>query len=193
MIFGNKHITKLSDEDIIQRYLSTDDNTMVGELYNRYARLVFGVGLKYLKNKEESKDVLFSVFEKLLRDLKKYDIKNFKAWLYTYTKNECLMQLRKTKVRTIEKDVFDVQVSGADEEAEEEIQYDKEALLLSLESHVEGLADEQKQCIKLFYIENKSYSEIEAETGLTFNQIKSFIQNGKRNLKLKLSGVKNHE
>lgn len=192
MIFGSKHITKLSDEDIIQRYLRTDDNTMVGELYNRYARLVFGVGLKYLKNKEESKDVLFSVFEKLLADLKKYEIKNFKAWLYTYTKNECLMQLRKTKVKTIEKDVFDVQVGGIDEE-EEEVEYNKEALLQSLEGHVEGLADEQKQCIKLFYIENKSYGEISEETGLTFNQIKSFIQNGKRNLKMKLSGVKNHE
>ncbi|HLP14314.1 MAG TPA: sigma-70 family RNA polymerase sigma factor [Flavobacteriales bacterium] len=182
----------MSDEDIIQRYLRTDDNTMVGELYNRYARLVFGVGLKYLKNKEESKDVLFSVFEKLLADLKKYEIKNFKAWLYTYTKNECLMQLRKTKVKTIEKDVFDVQVGGVDEE-EEEVEYNKEALLQSLEGHVEGLADEQKQCIKLFYIENKSYGEISEETGLTFNQIKSFIQNGKRNLKMKLSGVKNHE
>ncbi|HYG53590.1 MAG TPA: sigma-70 family RNA polymerase sigma factor [Flavobacteriales bacterium] len=191
MIFGNKHITKLSDEDILQRYLRTDDNAMVGELYNRYARLVFGVGLKYLKNKEESKDVLFMVFEKLLVDLKKYEIKNFKAWLYTYTKNECLMQLRKSKVRTIEKDVFDMQVGETETDKLEA--EDKEAVLLSLENHVEELAEEQKRCIKLFYIENKSYSEISSETGLTFNQIKSFIQNGKRNLKMKLSGVRNHE
>jgi RNA polymerase sigma factor (sigma-70 family) len=180
----------LSDEDIIQRYLKTDDNTMVGELYNRYARLVFGVGLKYLKNKEESKDVLFAVFEKLLSDLKKYKINNFKAWLYTYTKNECLMQLRKNKIKTIESDVHEMEFDTDETEVND---VEKESVLVLLENSVETLVEEQKQCIKLFYIENKSYTEISVATGLTFNQIKSFIQNGKRNLKMKLTAIKTNE
>jgi RNA polymerase sigma-70 factor (ECF subfamily) len=190
LIFNRKNITQLPDEDIIQRYHESGNNAMVGELYNRYARLVFGVGLKYLKNKEESKDVMFSVFEKLLVDLKKYDIKNFKAWLYTYTKNECLMQLRKQKIKTIDPDIYDVPVKATDDEGETE---ELEVSLASLEAQIEGLVEEQKICIKKFYIENKSYNEIAEETGLTFNQIKSFIQNGKRNLKMRLTGIKDHE
>lgn len=179
----------MSDEDIIQRYLKTDDNAMVGELYNRYARLVFGVSLKYLKNKEESKDVLLSVFEKLLADLKKYKISNFKAWLYTYTKNECLMQLRKNKVKTIENDICDLDFLNE----EVDVAQENESTLVLLEDFVESLMDEQKRCIKLFYIENKSYTQISIETGLTFNQIKSFIQNGKRNLRMKLNPIKANE
>jgi len=163
---------------------------MVGELYNRYARLVFGVGLKYLKNKEESKDVMFAVFEKLLCDLKKYKISNFKAWLYTYTKNQCLMQMRKNKIKTIENDIHEMEL---DANESEEVDVEKESILVLLENSVESLIEEQKQCIKLFYIENKSYSEISCQTGLSFNQIKSFIQNGKRNLKMKLSAIKTNE
>lgn len=189
MLYNNQHIAKLSDADIIQRYLATDDNTMVGELYNRYARLVFGVGLKYLKNKEESKDVLLAVFEKLLSDLKKYQINNFKAWLYTYTKNECLMQLRKNKIKTVEADVFEMNMNNSENVNEEE----RESVLVRLEDYVETLVAEQKQCIKLFYIENKSYTQISVETGLTFNQIKSFIQNGKRNLKMKFTNINTSE
>ena len=190
MLYNSQHISQLSDEDIIQRYLSSGDNTMVGELYNRYARLVFGVGLKYLKNKEESKDVLLGVFEKLLVDLKKYQINNFKAWLYTYTKNECLMQLRKNKIKTIEPDIYQIELNNNEIELTAE---EKENALVMLEDYIEGLIDEQKQCIKLFYIENKSYTQISTETGLTFNQIKSFIQNGRRNLKLKLTSIRTNE
>lgn len=177
----------MSDEDIIQRYLQTDENAMVGELYNRYARLVFGLSLKYLKNKEESKDLLLGVFERLLVDLKKYEIKNFKSWLYTYTKNECLMFLRKKSLNVIESDVFEANVRAYDDEVE--LENSAEDKLVVLEKHVSTLAYEQQQCIRMFFMENKSYQQISDETGLTFKQIKSFIQNGKRNLRIKLSGL----
>lgn len=180
----------LSDEDLIQRYLQSSDNNVVGELYNRYARLVFGVCLKYLKNKDESKDTLLLIFEKLLKDLKKYEIKNFKSWLYTYTKNECLMALRKATTKTLEADVHDLNIATADEEAEATTD---ETVYQKLEESVRDLSEEQRTCIQLFYLENKSYNEIATITGLNFNQIKSFIQNGKRNLRLKLNLLNTHE
>lgn len=190
MSSANQHISQHSDEDLIRCYLETGDNNPVGELYNRYARLVFGVCLKYLKNKDESRDILLGVFEKLLVDLKKYEIKNFKAWLYTYTRNECLMLLRKSRIKTIEADIFDTYLGAEEEEAPMQ---DKETVLASLEQSVEELNDEQRICIRLFYIENKSYNQIADETGLNFRQIKSFIQNGKRNLRVKLSAIRSHE
>lgn len=187
MFSNKKHITELTDEQLIQRYLQTGENTPVGELYNRYARLVFGVCLKYLKNKDESRDILFGVFEKLLSDLKKYEIRNFKSWLYSYTRNECLMFLRKNRINTVSTDVFEMPIKVYDEEPEET---GREEVLTSLENMMETLTEEQKTCIKLFYIENKSYNDIATETGLSFNQVKSFIQNGKRNLRIKLEAIK---
>jgi len=184
-----ENIDQLTDEQLIQRYLETGDNTPVGELYNRYARLVFGLSLKYLKNKDESRDILFGIFEKLLSDLKKYEIRNFKSWLYTYTRNECLMYLRKNRINTVSADVFDLPLKIQDEEEEQE----KEVELESLEHVVETLTEEQKVCIRMFYIENKSYNDIATETGLSFNQIKSFIQNGKRNLRIRLAAIRTHE
>jgi len=179
------HIATMSDEAVITAYVKTGEMNLVGELYNRYAHLVFGVALKYLKNKDESKDVMIQVFEKLLVDLKKYEILNFKSWLYTYTKNACLMAMRKREIKLSEKDAFDLPVKAAEESYADDV----EMKLHQLEVEVEKLNADQKICIRLFYLENKSYTQIMSETGFTFNQIKSSIQNGKRNLKIRLSGT----
>lgn len=191
MFRKKENIEHLTDEQLVQRYLQTGDNAPVGELYNRYARLVFGLSLRYLKNKDESRDILFGIFEKLLNDLKKHEIRNFKSWLYTYTRNECLMFLRKSKIHTVQADVFDLPI-GIEEDNEEEIK-DREKALQYLGHVVETLTEEQKVCIRMFYIENKSYNDIASETGLNFNQIKSFIQNGKRNLRIKLAAIRTNE
>ena len=174
-----------NDTALIAEYVKTGDNNTVGELFNRYARLVFGVGLKYLKNKDESKDMMLNVFEKLLADLKKHEIIHFKSWLYSYTKNSCLMAMRKQKVNIIEKDVFEI--SKQTEEAFDV--EEKEIKIVALENELHQLSEIQKTCIRLFFIENKSYNEISKITGLNFNHIKSCIQNGKRNLKLRLTQI----
>ena len=186
---NNSNIVQLKDEAIIASYAKTGEVNLVGELYNRYARLVFGVCLKYLKNKEESADVMIKIFEKLLDDLKRYEIQNFKSWLYTYTKNACLMSMRKRVLTTSEKDVFEFDAKLKDESTQNDI----EEKILLLEDEVEKLENEQKTCIKLFYIENKSYTQIMTETGFSFNQIKSCIQNGKRNLKLRMNSILSNE
>jgi RNA polymerase sigma-70 factor (ECF subfamily) len=53
-----------------------------------------------------------------------------------------------------------------------------------LEKCIETLGDEQKQCVKLFYLQEKCYKEITESTGFDMNKVKSYIQNGKRNLKI---------
>ena len=88
------NIEKLSDRELISRFQKTEDNRFVGVLYKRYAHLVFGVGLKYLKNEEQAKDMSMQVFEKLIDKLKTQSIDNFKSWLHVMTKNECLRAIR---------------------------------------------------------------------------------------------------
>lgn len=161
----------------------------VGILYKRYSHLVLGLSLKYLKDKDEAKDAVMQIFEKLLADLLKHKVEFFKSWLYSFSKNHCLMIIR-TKQSRLKKEI-DLQVH-ADSFMETESGLhlnngqEKEKQYESLEKAINELNDDQRKCIDLFYLKNRSYNEIVDITGFTLNEVKSFIQNGKRNLKIKL-------
>ena len=188
MIYNEKY-NHFSDNELITEYKNTKNNVLVGILYKRYSHLVLGLSLKYLKDEDEAKDAVMQIFEKLLSDLLKFNIEYFKSWLYSFSKNHCLMIIR-TKQSKLKKEI-DLQVhadsfmetessSHPNTVIEKEIQYTK------LEKAIEELNEDQRKCIKLFYIKERSYNEIADETGYTINEVKSFIQNGKRNLKIKL-------
>jgi RNA polymerase sigma factor (sigma-70 family) len=174
----------MSDEEVVNNYRLSSDKQFVGILFERYSPLVFGVCLKYLRNKDESRDMVVNIFEKLMVDLKNFDIQKFRPWLHSVTRNHCLMFLRKANRPGTEKDIETLQhkldsSTGSESEMEE-----KEIQLSQLEKAMEDLNDEQKICVTLFYLKDKSYQEIAEETGWDMNKIKSYIQNGKRNLKL---------
>ncbi len=184
-LFKAKNIQSLTDNELIARFKKTNDSYFVGELYKRYAHLVYGVCLKYLKNEEESKDATLQVFEKLLTDLKKHDIANFKSWLHSVAKNNCLMFLRKKQTK--QKRVNEYEAVYQHEETfdtpfmvHEKVA--KEGLLTDLEKAITTLKEEQRICIELFFLQEKCYNEVAGITGFSIKQVKSYIQNGKRNL-----------
>ena len=172
----------LSDQELIQRYKGSGQLTIVGELYNRYMTLVYGVCLKYLKDREESKDAVMQIFEKLLSSLREHDVGNFKAWLYTTSRNHCLMQLRAKKGKNFQEITEIFMETGAALHLEDDTEM--ESNLSKLENCIEQLVAEQKSCIRLFYLQQKCYKDIVALTGFDDNKVKSYIQNGKRNLKI---------
>jgi RNA polymerase sigma-70 factor (ECF subfamily) len=173
--------TSLSDEALVQKYRASGDASCVQALFERYAHLVFGVCMKYLKNREESKDMVQRIFEKLLNDLSRHEIEKFRPWLFVLSKNACLMELRKWKT-SHEKDTDFEQLNRADE-PDEEVFMEKEADLHRLEEAMKKLNENQAVCVRLFYLENMSYEQVCAQTGYSMNEVKSHIQNGKRNLK----------
>lgn len=181
--------TTETDEELIEKYRQTNDQDYVGRLFERYATFVFAVSMKYLKDKEKSRDNTMLVFEKLITDLKRFEVKNFKAWLHMITKNQCLMYLRseKTRNKNISKFVNDEEsimengmVPHHDEENETEIN------LTHLNEAIKSLTEKQRICVELFYLQEKCYNEVAEITGFSMNEVKSFIQNGKRNLKIYL-------
>ena len=174
------NIKTLEDAALINFYKSTGDTTYVGALFERYTHLVFGVCMKYLKNEDKAKDAFMSIFENLFSDLKKHSITNFKGWLYSVSKNHCLMMLRKNKMEVplIEATMEKVAAEHPDYKIE------LENRLNLLNEAIQDLEEQQQACIRLFYIEEKTYQQIEKMTGFEFKQVKSFIQNGKRNLKI---------
>lgn len=183
------HSTRLhtfSDSELISQYKETNDSAIVGVLFQRYTHLIFGVCVKYLKDEDEAQDASMQLFEKLLVDLKKHDIQQFKAWLHMVCKNYCLMQLRSGATRLkhakeMHKD-FAV-IMESEQELHLTPQNLKEIQLTQMEECIKGLNAEQKLCIELFFLQEKSYQEVAEVTNFTMNNVKSYLQNGKRNLK----------
>ncbi len=188
MIFkfpGKKPIQK-SDEELMMEFISSGDPEVLGELYSKYMHLVYGVCLKYLKEREESMDAVMQIFENLISDIPAQKILNFRSWLYIVTKNYCLMQLRSKKSHDAKIREFIIEESNFMENGIELHPMDKDEIDMdeALADCIEKLKEEQKVCIRQFYFENKCYNEIAKDIGLDEKKVKSHLQNGKRNLKL---------
>ena len=182
-MFGNKQKKyKLkTDEELVTLYKLERSSTCIAIIYERYGHLVMGTCMKYLKNEVESQDITMQIFEELHSKLLKHEINYFKSWLYMVTKNECFMFLRKSKSQN----TTDFSESYDVEQTIEDVKSMEKSLEL-LENAIEDLKPEQKRCVKLFYLEEKSYQQISAELNLSLMKVKSAIQNGKRNIKLQL-------
>jgi RNA polymerase sigma factor (sigma-70 family) len=174
--------TSSEDQRLIARYKNGNDLQVLGDLYKRYMPLVYGVCMKYLKDREESRDAVMQIFEKLVDALKKHEVSHFKSWLYTLARNYCLMKLRSQKGVHFEEINASHVESDPFMHPENELQ--SELNLRRLERCLEELGEEQKTCVRLFYIQQKCYRDISEATGFDGNKVKSYIQNGKRNLKI---------
>ena len=173
---------KLSDLELIQKYKNGNKDA-IGILYKKYMHLIYGSCLKYFKNEEKSKDAVMEIYELLTKALLKHEIQHFKSWLYRVTFNHCMQVIRaekKTseKALNFKKDSINFMESNHDEH----LSIEKEELLVHLEECIRKLKDFQNNCIKRFYIQEQSYNEIVEQTGYTLKKVKSYIQNGKRNL-----------
>ncbi|HKC34718.1 MAG TPA: sigma-70 family RNA polymerase sigma factor [Chitinophagaceae bacterium] len=183
----HKHI---NDQELLERFYADHDNQWLGILLERYTLLLLGVCMKYLKNEELARDSVQQIFLKAITELQKYRVEYFKSWIYMVAKNHCLMQLRnKPGKNTVE--VKDSIPAETDET-------DKESLLLNEKTYefmgeaLKELNTDQQLCVTLFYMEKKSYQQIAEQTGYSMMQVKSHIQNGKRNMRIliekKMSG-----
>lgn len=186
---NRKKLFEKTDEELILLFKIKRDPEIISVFYHRYSHLVLGVSLKYLKDYSLAEDITMQVFEKLLNKLHLYDILNFKNWIYSVTKNECMMLLRK-KVLTLPFEDITDKKNGSIVDFYEELHQSENAddiKIQNLKKAIENLSDDQKSCVMMFYFENKSYKDIEESTGYSMKQIKSYIQNGKRNIKKSLT------
>jgi RNA polymerase sigma-70 factor, ECF subfamily len=168
----------------MEKYTREKDLNILSALYQRYMMLVYGLCMKYLKNREESQDAVMQIFEVLVDDIPRFEIRNFKSWLYGVSKNYCLMSLRKENNEKhkmeINRDFFMESFSEMHpiEKTEEEVVQEK------LKSCLEQLKEDQRRCVELFYYQEFCYKQIADALNYNENQVKSHIQNGKRNLKI---------
>ncbi len=181
-------IKSFTDEELIVKYKDSADNNIISELFERYTHLIFGVCMKYLKNEEESKDAVMQIFEQLLTKLKTQEIQYFKSWIYTVSKNHCLMQIRHEHTALKYKHEYYENMQQEIMESTELFHHlNKEEIndrIPKLKKGIEQLKADQHRCIELLYLQEKSYKEVAEMTGFSLKQVKSYIQNGKRNLRI---------
>jgi RNA polymerase sigma-70 factor (ECF subfamily) len=180
-----------SDDELVKQFRRSGDSQLLAELFQRYTHLVYGVCLKYLENDEASRDAVMDIFEFISVNLHKYEIGNFKNWLYTVSRNHCMMEFREKKkhIKLIRNELEKNEEARMESEhelhlfSEENIPAPTDRMKHALAELDEG----QRICLELMYLQEKSYREIADITGYSMNQVKSYIQNGKRNLKLMLN------
>jgi len=177
-----KKSTEFSDIELLANYASTHENKWFAELFKRYTHLVYGVCMKYLKDSDTRNDMVMQIFEKLLEDLKRKEVDNFGHWIQIVAKNHCLMHLRKSNPEERGLELENYSSGFVENEGEAHLSIDSEQNIQKLEVAMADLSEEQRTCVKQFYVEEKTYAEIAGNTGFTMNQVKSYIQNGKRNL-----------
>lgn len=174
-----------ADAELLENFYQEHDNQWLGLLLERYTLLLLGVCMKYLKNEEEAKDSVQQIFLKAITELHKYRVEYFKSWIYMVAKNHCLMKLRDKKGKLMA-DLSENTAAMAPETQQDEKlqQLEKEKRLELMGSALQELGNEQKRCVTLFYLEKQSYHEISQNTGYSILKVKSYIQNGKRNLRI---------
>ena len=176
----------MPDKKILSEYRKTGDIELLGILYDRNLHIIYGTCLKYLGNREESKDAVMQIFEKVVVELKDREVNNFQSWIYVVSRNFCLMELRK-KGKTISLDGYEeFSVPGFMDSGDWMHPLSEntvESTSDMLDKCLDELAGNQKKCITLFYYKGKCYEEICGITGFALNQVKSYLQNGRRNLK----------
>lgn len=178
---------------MIAKYKATNDLAFIGELYKKYAKQILSVCIFYFRDKDEAKDHVMQIFDKLIHELKQKEVDNFKGWLSFVVRNYCISVLRKQKTdQNRLKSYYEYEKQVLDEETELAIEAipDTEITTEQIKDCLSRLKKGQQECVQLFYLQSRSYSEITAATGYSLNEVKSYIQNGKRNLKIMLEELK---
>jgi RNA polymerase sigma factor (sigma-70 family) len=176
----SKNLKDADDNELLRTYRETGDLSVLGRLYEKQMPLVYGVCLKYLQDEELAKDAVMGIFEALVTKAKQHDIKQFQSWLYVVSRNYCLMELRSGKKAEM------ISLDGLMEFSPflHHTEDNREVVMKTLEDCMEKLPKNQRQSIDLFYLGEKCYKEIADVMGFSLNEVKSYIQNGKRNLKI---------
>jgi RNA polymerase sigma-70 factor (ECF subfamily) len=180
MRIGRRKYQQYSDEELLKLF-PKEPMKIIEELYRRYSVLCYGLAIKYLQNRPEAKDAVNDIFIRLRFDLDKNEVRSFRSWFYTYSKNHCLGALRKRKPAP---ELSREWVNQPSESLDEKMKAEKN--ILDLEEAMKELKSDQAACVRAFYFKKKSYEEISNEYGFSVKQVKSHLQNARRNLKMKL-------
>jgi RNA polymerase sigma factor (sigma-70 family) len=190
MSSSSSHITPsleaLSDAELLEFFQNDHNAEYLGVLFMRYKRLAFGVAYKYFRDRDDAEDMVSHVFSLLLEKLPGKEVNSFKQYLYGTVRNECLARTRQLKKEGERQQEWAMTENTEDGFMEIENMVhlrDEKPMDEMVRDAIQQLGEEQRVCVLHFFFEGKSYKEISLQTGFSLKHVKSYLQNGKRNLK----------
>ncbi len=182
--FGNRQRFRgISDEDLLKEFTKNRKNEIIDEFFRRYVHLVYGLCMKYLNEEEKARDTTMVIFESLAQKITKFEIKNFKSWLYTVARNTCLMELRRKKIELPAEPAEIIHMHRVENSDDIHLIAEESRMEANLMVYLHKLNRSQQLCLDMMYFRKMSYKQIAVETGFSLKEVKSHIQNGKRNLR----------
>jgi RNA polymerase sigma factor (sigma-70 family) len=173
---------KLSDEELVYRFVHRHENIAFDFLFDRYGHLVLGICMRFFSTvtaKEKTEDY----FAVLMEDLKKFHIDdNFKLWLYNYINKKCIAESKNMPIKAnniIEPGGMSFSASTATGNA-----------LQLMEQSLSNLKKIERECIEAFYLNDKNYRQIAIEKNLTIEKIKQYIQSGLQTINCKSEALR---
>lgn len=182
--FQGKVKDPVPEAERLAAYRAYGDVSILGALFEPYMDMVFGVCFQYLRDEDESKDAVMQIFEKLVTDLKLHEVSNFKSWLHSVARNHCLMKIRALRVMSVPGSGEIWELDLPVDQASDDDLFKSDRRLDALGPCLQKLTHQQRLTVELFYLQNKCYRDICQETGFEIGKVKSYIQNGKRKLKI---------
>ena len=181
---------KKSDTELLEAYQAYEDHDSLAELFMRYSAQVLGLCMQYLKHAADAEDAVMDIYSHIQKPLRHQNVQHFKAWIMQVSRNHCLQILRKKKG----KHSIDITELNHMESSDNLHQvYIEDRWLDVMEEELENLSEEQQICLRMMYLEGHSYKVIAELKGYELKKVKSYIQNGKRRLALRVEARKNHE
>lgn len=172
----------LTDEQLLADYVRQGATQSLGQLYERYMPMVYGVSLKILKDSGLAEDAVMAIYEELTRKVREHEVESFRGWLYVLARNHCLMEWRKKHRRPT--DLHPPEDMSRYDAVEAAFEVELPSAGTPLEKCLDTLPDLQRQSVQWFYYEDKSYKDIADLLVEEVGKVRSYIQNGRRNLRI---------
>ncbi len=159
------------DDNDLVRMVQGGDRERFSLLIGRHQRAVFGLGLGFFKNREDSADFTQDVFLKAFRSLSSFQGRSkFSTWLYRIAYNTAINALKRRKEYASLAE--DAELPDYDDPERQAL---GEATRAAVLSAVKDLPERYRICVDLYYFFGVSYPDIETITGFPVNTIKSHV------------------
>jgi RNA polymerase sigma factor (sigma-70 family) len=163
--------------DKLVRQCKKRDGKAQEQLYRLFSRQLFGICLKYSRNKVEAEDNLQDSFITIFNKIESYDFKgSFEGWLRKITMNTVLQKYRKEGVFTIISDNMEDEVSV-------EVSNDEDISIDSVLELIQELPDRYRLVFNLYALDDYSHKEIATLLNISEGTSKSNLARARMILK----------
>ena len=187
---ASQRADELTDEECMTRLSGPEVEAALSALYDRYARTVYGVGLKILGDRTLAEELVQDVFLKVWRSSRTFDSSrsSFSTWLYRVTRSAAIDLYRKraSRVRQVPDGAPHIAAARDSSAGPQEV-VDESWLSWRVSRALEALDAPHREVIELAYFGGLSQREVSERTGVPLGTVKTRTASAFRRLRRELA------